>query len=70
MVSLDPPDSSVEGKGEDKKGKKMKRKKSAHRKNLAKQASKTHAKMCGKAMQILYKLQNLLEKYDSDDDTD
>lgn len=48
----------------------MKRKKSAHRKNLAKQASKAHAKMCGKAMQILYKLQNLLEKYDSDDDTD
>lgn len=70
MVSLDPPDSSVEGKGEDKKGKKMRRKKSSHRQNLAKQASKAHAKMCGKAMQMLYKIQNLLEKYDSAEDTD
>ena len=41
---------------------KMKTKKSGHCVcgNLAKQA---HVKMCGKAMQIMDKIQNFLEKY-------
>ena len=60
----------MEGNGEDKKGKKIKRKKSDHRGKLAKEASKAHVNMCGKAMKMLDKMQNLLEKYDSSDDTD
>ena len=68
--NLEHPNSSVEGKGEEKNGEKMKRKKLEHRGNLAKQASKAHVKMCGKAMQMMDKIQNLLERYESNDDTD
>ena len=45
----------------------MKRKKQDHRGKLAKQASKAHVEMCSKAMQMMDKIQNMLEKYDSDD---
>lgn len=50
----------------------MKTKKIEHRArgNLAKQASKAHVKMCGKAMQMMDKIQIFLEKYESNDDTD
>ena len=60
----------MEGKGEDKNGEKMKIKKSEHHGNLAKQASNAHIKMCGKAMQMMDKIQSLLERYKSNDDTD
>lgn len=34
---------------------------------LEKQASKVHVEMCSKAMQMMDKMQNMREKYDSDD---
>ena len=67
LVTPNRPEASVEGNDDDKKGKKMKRKKSDHRGKLAKQASKAHVEMCSKAMQTMDKMQNMLEKYDSND---
>ena len=56
LVTPNRPVASVEG-NDDKKGKKMKRKKSDHRGKLAKQASKAHEEMCSKAMQMIDKIQ-------------
>ena len=56
LVTPNRPVASVEG-NDDKKGKKMKRKKSDHRGKLAKQASKSHEEMCSKAMQMIDKIQ-------------
>ncbi|KAM7451633.1 hypothetical protein ABFA07_000948 [Porites harrisoni] len=67
LVTPNRPEASVEGNDDDIKGTKMKRKKSDHRGKLAKQASKAHVEMCSKAMQMMEKMQNMLEKYDSDD---
>lgn len=67
LVTPNRPEASVEGNDDDIKGTKMKRKKSDHRGKLAKQASKAHVEMCSKAMQMMDKIQNMLEKYDSDD---
>ena len=67
LVTPNRQEASVEGNDDDKKGKKMKRKKSDHRGKLAKQVSKAHVEMCSKAMQMMDKIQNMLEKYDSND---
>ena len=57
----------MEGNDDDIKGTKMKRENSDHRGKLAKQASKAHVEMCSKAMQMMDKIQNMLEKHDSHD---
>ena len=49
---------------------KDKKEKTDHRGKLAKEASQAHVEMCGKAMQMIDKIQNLLGKYDTSDDTD
>ena len=69
LVTPNHPEAVVEGNDDDKKGKKMKRKKigSSRKIKLANQASKVHVEMCSKAMQMMDKMQNMLEKYDSDD---
>jgi len=50
--------------------KKIKKKKTTSRGKLAKQASKSHVDMCDKAMQMMDKISNLLQKYDDSDETD
>ena len=67
LVTPNHPGASVEGNDDDIKGTKMKRENSDHRGKLAKQASKAHVEMCSKAMQMMDKIQNMLEKHDSHD---
>lgn len=70
VVNPDSPEASVEGNRDEKESRKIRKQKSEHRGKLAKQASKAHVEMCSKAMKMMDKIQNLLEKYDSNDDTD
>lgn len=53
---------------DDAKGSKKPNKKKKRRQNHAKKASETHTKMCNKAMKMMDKISNMLEKFDSDSD--